>query len=91
MNELLQSDKMSDLFIVSNDSRRELAHRSGGGIEVTLYWNAADNSTSVDVFYPATEETLRFGVPRERALDAFYHPFAHIPAWPEDGEHSFVT
>jgi hypothetical protein len=66
---------MSDPFI-DHHSRRELAHRSSGGIEVTLYWNADDNSTSVDVFHAATEETLQFTVPRERALDAFYHPFA---------------
>jgi YD repeat-containing protein len=67
---------MSDPFD-NDDSRRELAHRNSGGIEVTLYWNADDNSTSVDVFHAATKETLHFAVPRERALDAFYHPFAH--------------
>jgi hypothetical protein len=67
---------VSHLFI-DHDSRSELAHRSGGGIEVTLYWNADDDSTSVDVFHAATEVTLQFAVPRERALDAFYHPFVH--------------
>ncbi len=61
----------------NHDSCRELAHRSSGGIEVTLYWNADDNSTTVEVFCAATEEKLHLAVPRERALDAFYHPFAH--------------
>ena len=60
--------------------RRELARRLSGGIEVTLYWNADDNSTSVEVSQPATEEALRFSVPPERALDAFYHPFSHLAA-----------
>jgi hypothetical protein len=68
---------MSDPFM-NSDSQRELAHRVSGGIEVTLYWNAGDNTTSVEVFQEATGVTLRLGVPRERALDAFYHPFAHV-------------
>jgi hypothetical protein len=59
--------------------RRELARRLSGGIEDTLYWSP-DNSTSVEVSQPATEEALLFNVPRERALDAFYHPFSHLPA-----------
>ena len=67
---------MSDPFINSG-LHRELAHRVSGGIEVTLYWNADDDSTSVEVFQEATVVTLRLSVPRDRALDAFYHPFAH--------------
>ena len=63
---------------------RELAHRVNGGIEVTLYWDAHDNSTSVEVWQPATEETLHFTVAQEQALDAFYHPFAHLPVPLED-------
>lgn len=74
---------MTDAF-VNHDSRRELAHRSSGGIGVTLYWNADDNSTSVDVFHAATEQTLHFAVPREIALDAFYHPFAHLQTLRDD-------
>jgi hypothetical protein len=62
----------------SSDSQRELAHRVSGGLEVTLYWNAYDDSASVEVFDGATETTLRFAVSREHALDAFYHPFAHL-------------
>ncbi len=59
---------------------RELARRASGGIEVTLYWCAADNSTSIEVWQPASEERLAFVVPGEHAaLDAFYHPFAHLP------------
>jgi hypothetical protein len=58
---------------------RELARRVNGGIEVTLYWNADDNSTSVEIWQPATEETLLFTVAKEQALEAFHHPFAHLP------------
>ena len=59
---------------------RELAHRVSGGVEVTLYWSADDNRTSIHVWQHDTNETLAFPVPREHALDAFYHPFAHLPA-----------
>lgn len=67
---------------------RELAHRIDGGIEVTLYWSSADNTTSVEVFHAATETVLHFTVPGERALEAFYHPFAHLPA-PRDTAHDW--
>jgi hypothetical protein len=50
-----------------------------GGLEVALFWDAAEDSTSIEVRHAATGETLWFAVPGERALDAFYHPFAHLP------------
>ena len=57
----------------------ELAHRVSGGMEIKLYWNADEDSTSVEVWEPASGELLFFEVPRERALEAFYHPFAKLP------------
>lgn len=60
--------------------RRELARRVNGGIRVTLYWNTNDNSTSLEVWQPASEERLEFSVAREHALEAFYHPFAYAGA-----------
>ena len=62
------------------EPRRELARRVSGGIEVTLYWSPEDNSTTVEVWQPASEETLVFAVAPERALEAFYHPFAELGA-----------
>jgi hypothetical protein len=64
--------------------RRELASRVSGGMEITLYWWAGDNSTSVEVWQPDSGETLAFDVPPERALDAFYHPFAHLALTADD-------
>ncbi|HEX6702477.1 MAG TPA: hypothetical protein VF101_17250 [Gaiellaceae bacterium] len=58
--------------------RRELAQRVTGGLEITLYWNAYDNSTSIEIHTQAIEETVSFPVPAHRALDAFHHPFAHL-------------
>jgi hypothetical protein len=70
---------------MSTEATRELAHRITGGLEVTLYWSVEDDSIHVEVRQPATEESVGFAVARERALDAFYHPFAHVPVaseWP---------
>ena len=59
--------------------QHELARRVSGELEITLYWSAADNSTSIEIWHPALHETLlRFPVPGKDALDAFYHPFAHL-------------
>ena len=60
-------------------TRRELARRVTGGLEITLYWDAHDNTTSIEVHQTATAETIAFPVAGGRALDAFYHPFAHLP------------
>jgi hypothetical protein len=64
--------------------RRELARRVSGGIEVALFWNEKDNSTTVELWQQATEQTLLFTVANADALDAFYHPFAHLPTTPAD-------
>jgi hypothetical protein len=58
--------------------RRELARRVTGGLEITLYWNVRDNSTTIEVHQADTAETIAFPVPADRALDAFHHPFAHL-------------
>ena len=65
-------------------SRRELAERVTGDLEVTLYWSPRDDSISVEVYQPSTDETITFRVAPERALDAFYHPFAHLADQAED-------
>ncbi|MGE5274109.1 MAG: hypothetical protein ACM3QU_10200 [Verrucomicrobiota bacterium] len=59
-------------------TRQELAHRVSGGLEITLFWWASDNSTSIEVRQPDSGEVVAFAVPPEWALDAFYHPFAHL-------------
>lgn len=61
-----------------HDNRRiDLAHRRGDGIDVTLWWSPADGSVSVEVLHFASESAFRLHVAPERALDAFYHPFAY--------------
>ena len=58
--------------------RRELAFRTSGGLEITLYWDAEEQTTSVEVHQPATQETIAISVAQDHALDAFHHPFAHL-------------
>ena len=63
---------------VTEDVRRELARRVNGGLEIALFWDRRDNSTSIDVPHSEIDETISFRVPSDRALDAFHHPFAHL-------------
>ena len=62
----------------TSTARRELASRVNGGLEITLFWHPLDNSTSVEIHQEATDETISFRVPSDRALDAFHHPFAYL-------------
>ena len=56
---------------------KELAHRQNDGIDVTLLWHSDDDSVVVSIHDAKSDYAFEVGVPRERALDAFYHPFAY--------------
>jgi hypothetical protein len=60
--------------------RRELAHRMGNGIEVTLLWTKSTNTVTVAVGDAHSGEELEFEVGGSRALDAFNHPYAYAAA-----------
>lgn len=57
--------------------RRELAHRVSDGIEVALFWDKVGDTLSLEVYDAKTDQLFTVGVPRDRALDAFHHPFAY--------------
>ena len=57
--------------------RRELAHRTGDGIEVTLLWTKSTNTVAIAVADAHSREELEFEVDGSRALDAFNHPYAY--------------
>jgi hypothetical protein len=59
--------------------RRELAHRSNDGIEVTLFWSKATDAISLEVLDSRSGNRLGFGVDRHVALDAFMHPYVYAP------------
>jgi hypothetical protein len=58
--------------------RQELAQRTSGGLQITLYWDAEQDGTIVEVHQPATQETIAIPVTHDQALDAFHHPFAYL-------------
>lgn len=60
--------------------RRELAHRTTDGIEVTLLWSKASDQITIAVVDTRSDEALEFNVDGGAALDAFNHPYAYAAA-----------
>jgi hypothetical protein len=58
-------------------ARRELAQRISNGIEVRLLWQPEDDTLVVTILDWNTGEHGDVTVDRDRALDAFQHPFAY--------------
>jgi hypothetical protein len=56
---------------------RQLAHRTDGGVEVTLDWDESDDGLAVTVSDTRTGERFVLAAAQENALDVFYHPYAH--------------
>ena len=56
---------------------KELAERSGDGVEVRLLWSDADGRLTVVVTDKRTEETFELEAREDNALDVFNHPFAY--------------
>ena len=62
---------------VNNDEFRELARRTGDGIDVTLLWDSGTDSVFVVVDDERRGERFRVAVGNGNALDAFHHPYAY--------------
>ncbi len=56
---------------------RELAERDSDGIHVLLLWHPRENTLSVSVEDARVGDQFDIPVAPDRALDAFYHPFAY--------------
>ena len=61
-------------------TRHELAHRTNAGIHVSLFWPTVGETLVVEVHDTCSDELFELEVPRERALDAFRHPYAYLAA-----------
>jgi hypothetical protein len=59
------------------NTARELAVREGDGVHVVLLWHPAENAVTVSVEDAHLGDRFLIAVAPERALDAFYHPFAY--------------
>jgi hypothetical protein len=66
-----------DETITYENSRRELAHRASNGIDVTLYWGPSHDDVVVEVTDHSSQQAFEVSVARDRALDAFHHPYAY--------------
>ena len=60
-----------------NTCARELAVRSGDGVHVLLLWHPDEDALTVSVEDARVGDRFQLAVAPERALDAFYHPFAY--------------
>jgi hypothetical protein len=56
---------------------RELAARHNNGLHVLLLWHPRENEVTVSVDDTRAGEHFEVAVARDRALDAYYHPFAY--------------
>jgi hypothetical protein len=56
---------------------RELAARERDGIHVLLLWHPRENNLTVSVEDARVGKRFELAVAPDRALDAFYHPFAY--------------
>ncbi|HET9242165.1 MAG TPA: hypothetical protein VFN99_01900 [Gaiella sp.] len=56
---------------------RELADRESDGVHVLLLWHPEENALTVSVEDARLGNRFRIAVAPERALDAFYHPYAY--------------
>jgi hypothetical protein len=56
---------------------RELAARDSDGIHVLLLWHPRENTLTVSVEDARARDAFQLAVAPDRALDAFYHPFAY--------------
>ena len=62
---------------MSRSERRELARRSGAGVDVTLYWHPVLDELIVCVRDKRHGARFEIRPPRYLALDVYYHPYAY--------------
>ena len=62
---------------MSRSESRELAHRSGAGVDVTLYWNPVLDELIVCVCDERHGTHFEIRPARYLALDVYYHPYAY--------------
>jgi muconolactone delta-isomerase len=59
---------------------RELAHRVGNDIDVSLFWRPDDNALLLLLVEVPTGVVFEIPVEPKDAMDAFNHPYAYLPA-----------
>lgn len=70
------------MFTLTENQLRELDHRTGHGIEVSLLWDPESDRVFLAVEDHQLEESIRLEVPAADALQAFRHPYVYIGSDP---------
>jgi len=66
------------MSMAPSSHKRELAHRASNGVSVWLFWAQVGDTLTVEVYDERQDEFFELDVPRDRALDAFHHPYAYL-------------
>jgi hypothetical protein len=83
--------RRTEMTATAFSNRRELAHRTNDGIEVTLLWSEATDQVTIAVLDTRSGDALEFDVDGGAALDAFNHPYAYAAALQPTTAPSLVT
>ena len=62
---------------MTTGATRELAYRAADGVEVSLLWPVGERGVLVRVTDHRSDRSFELSVDADRALDAFYHPYAY--------------
>jgi hypothetical protein len=73
---------VSESIPTETDATRELAFRENDGLEVRLVWDSRSDRLIVSVVDLKRGDFLALEVARDKALDAFYHPFSYAASRP---------
>ena len=71
------SESVIEAASVTDDDWRELASRSGDGLQISLVWSKSDDRVKVTVFDQRLDESFDIEADGADALSAFKHPFAY--------------
>jgi hypothetical protein len=63
--------------LITHTGRRELAHRTSDGLEVTLLWTKPTDTVTLEIVDFRSGERLEVEVAKHAALDAFNHPYVY--------------
>jgi hypothetical protein len=66
-----------DAMSSATPTTRELAVRESDGLRVLLLWHPREDAVTVSVEDARAAQSFELAVARDRALKAFYHPFAY--------------
>jgi len=71
------SEPKGEAMSSATSDTRELAARESDGLHVLLLWHPREDALTVSVEDSRAGDCFQLVVARDRALDAFYHPFAY--------------